>query len=230
MLLFLKQIFLFNRSRFLRKQNLIVGSKSYIANNVQIIGLKNISIGQYCTIGEGSSITLNNRENNELRLTISDNVYIGRNNFFTIGKYMSINDYCIFGNNCSFLCSDHDFTNPLMPYALSGATDQKEIRIGANCWLGHNVSIVGHVTIGHGSVIGANSVVLNNIPPFSIAVGNPAKVIKRYSFTRSKWVLGKELDIDEEYISESNYIRLMKEKFGNTSTGFHSSSSKFGDL
>lgn len=54
------------------------------------------------------------------------------------------------------------------------------IRICKDVWLGEKVIVLPGVTIGEGSVIGAGSVVTKNIPPFCVAVGNPAKVIKEF--------------------------------------------------
>ena len=55
----------------------------------------------------------------------------------------------------------------------------KPIKIGKNCWLAGNVTVIGGVTIGEGSVIGAGSVVTRDIPPNSLAVGNPCRVIRQ---------------------------------------------------
>ena len=54
----------------------------------------------------------------------------------------------------------------------------KPITIGSNCWLASNVTVAGGVTIGEGCVIGAGSVVVKDIPPHSLAAGNPCKVIR----------------------------------------------------
>ena len=54
----------------------------------------------------------------------------------------------------------------------------KPITIGANCWIASNVVITGGVTIGEGCVIGVGSVVTRDIPPNSLAVGNPCRVIR----------------------------------------------------
>ena len=55
----------------------------------------------------------------------------------------------------------------------------KPIKIGKNCWLAGNVTVIGGVTIGEGCVIGAGSVVTRDIPPNSLAVGNPCRVIRQ---------------------------------------------------
>ena len=55
----------------------------------------------------------------------------------------------------------------------------KPIKIGKNCWLAGNVTVIGGVTIGDGCVIGAGSVVTRDIPPNSLAVGNPCRVIRQ---------------------------------------------------
>lgn len=62
------------------------------------------------------------------------------------------------------------------------------MKIGKNCWIGEGVIIMPGVAIGDGCVIGAHSIVKNSIPEASIAVGSPAKVVKRYSFEQKKWI------------------------------------------
>jgi len=54
-----------------------------------------------------------------------------------------------------------------------------QVTIGNDCWIGGKVVIMPGVTIGNGSTIGAGSVVTRDIPPFSVAVGSPARVIKK---------------------------------------------------
>jgi len=61
------------------------------------------------------------------------------------------------------------------------------VRIEDNVWIGESVSILPGVTVGENSIIGANSVVTKNIPANCIAVGNPARVIKKYNFETKIW-------------------------------------------
>ncbi len=70
---------------------------------------------------------------------------------------------------------------------------EKRVIIGHDTWIGHNVTIMGGVSIGDGAVIGSGSIVTKDIPPYAIAVGNPAKVIN-YRFDEK--TIQKLLDIE----------------------------------
>ena len=63
-----------------------------------------------------------------------------------------------------------------------------EVVIEDNVWLGEHVVVLPGVTIGKGSVIGANSVVSKDVPPGTIAAGAPAKIIKQYNHQQKKWI------------------------------------------
>nr|WP_308437560.1 hypothetical protein [Acinetobacter seifertii] len=63
----------------------------------------------------------------------------------------------------------------------------KPVKIQDNVWLGEFVSVLPGVTIGEGTIVGANSVVTKSLPPYVIAVGSPAKPIKFYNFDTQKW-------------------------------------------
>ncbi|ELX4188079.1 acyltransferase [Vibrio vulnificus] len=119
---------------------------------------------------------------------IGKHCYIGKRNFFSSGLQINVGDFVMTGINCCFLGADHKINNPMKPYISTGVTDEKSISIEHNVWLGANVTVLGGVTIGRGAIIGANSLVLEDIPEFSIAVGSPATVIKRYDFETMQWV------------------------------------------
>ena len=65
---------------------------------------------------------------------------------------------------------------------------RKEVTIGRESHIGANSVVVAGVEIGERCQIGAGSVVTKNIPSYSVAVGNPARVIKRYDAARAKWI------------------------------------------
>ena len=79
---------------------------------------------------------------------------------------------------------NHVFEDPAKPIRLQGET-ALGIQIGSDIWIGTGVKILDGVCIGDGCVIGAGSVVTKDIPPYSVAVGVPARVIGRRGATRS---------------------------------------------
>ena len=114
-----------------------------------------------------------------------------RNGYIRIGSHSSINPFCVIlgyggvviGSNVRIatgsclIAFNHNFENPNIPIARQG-NNTKGIIIEDDVWLGAGVKVLDGVKIGTGSVIGANSTVTKSIPPFSVAVGSPAKVIK----------------------------------------------------
>jgi len=81
------------------------------------------------------------------------------------------------GPYVSIRAADHCFDNLSEPIRCQGHTPGK-IVIEDNCWIAGHVTITRNVTIGSGSIVGANSVVTKDIPKNSVAAGNPAKVIR----------------------------------------------------
>jgi acetyltransferase-like isoleucine patch superfamily enzyme len=176
---------------------------------VQIVGIKNIEIGKFVTISDDSWININNRKCIEVK--IGNNSFIGRNNFFTSGKEIIIGEYFFSSKNCSFIGASHR-SDAIVPYFSAPVDFSKSIRIGTNVFIGANSSIIGNIIIGHGCIIGANSVVTKNVPPFCMVAGNPAKIIKYYSFSNGKWMKGERPD-EDSFISEEEYKKILEKNF-----------------
>jgi acetyltransferase-like isoleucine patch superfamily enzyme len=85
-------------------------------------------------------------------------------------------------NGCFVTDANHRYDDPVKPVPWQGFSTKGATRIGANVWLGANVVVTSGVTIGERCVIGANSVVTQDIPPFSIAAGAPAKVLRAVTY------------------------------------------------
>lgn len=155
---------------------------------------KNVKIGKNFTAGFGCRIEafpLN--EDYGICISIGENVQI--NDYVHIGAVGSIT----IGNNVlmasKIYISDHNhgtYDDLISDHPMSIPIDRKAICkpvvIGDNVWLGESVCILPGVTIGKGCVIGALSVVTKSIPPYSIAVGVPAKVVKEFDFDINKWI------------------------------------------
>jgi acetyltransferase-like isoleucine patch superfamily enzyme len=124
-------------------------------------------------------------------ITIADEgrVCIGGGTFLNIGvmvacqESVTIGAHCMFANGCFVTDASHRFDDPEKPVPWQGFTTKGPTRIGDNVWCGANVVVTSGVTIGERSVIGANSVVTQDIPAFSIAAGAPAKVLRRVEYS-----------------------------------------------
>lgn len=203
----------FIQSKFL-SGNLTIGCKSYVHSSVHILGKANIKIGNNSCISEGTWLNVNHRNLKEISIHIKDNCYIGKQNFFSSGKLIFINDYTLTAIGCKFIGSSHIINDPGIPYLSAGTYDRDIIEVGVNCFFGANSIVLGNVKVGHGSVIGSNSLVMNDIPPFSIVVGNPARVIKRYSFSKKKWLAISQFLQEEDVIpGELEYLEQLKNNF-----------------
>ena len=158
---------------------------------------KNLYIGKNCNIKKGSSITFSS--NVSIRpycsifphhISIGQNCDIGERS--RIAGNVIIEDNVLFGPNI-FVCSyDHDYRNVDLPIIQNKEYEPRrngnnEILIGEGSWIGTNSVISGDVHIGKHCAIGANSVVLRDIPDYCVAVGSPARVIKRYNFLTKSW-------------------------------------------
>ncbi len=97
-------------------------------------------------------------------------------------ELVEIGDHCMFANGCFVTDGNHRFDDPDQPVTWQGFTSKGPTRIGDNVWCGAGVVVTSGVTIGERSVIGANSVVTSDIPPYSIAAGAPAKVLREVQY------------------------------------------------
>jgi hypothetical protein len=131
--------------------------------------------------------------------------------------------------NCAFIGSSHRYDNPMSAYMTTGTTLDADIYVGANCFFGYGAQVIGSVRIGHGCVIGAGAVVRSDIPPFSLAVGNPAKAIKRFDFSTQKWVPWP-CDNLSEGPPEKEYIEQLRQRHGFVIQPISVATSGFGNV
>jgi acetyltransferase-like isoleucine patch superfamily enzyme len=88
--------------------------------------------------------------------------------------------------NCFISGQSHHYEDISKNFLRQGIqTDQ--VVIGKNVWIGANSSILPGVTIGDNSVIGAGSTIIEDVPPYSVVVGNPAKIVRQYDSATKQW-------------------------------------------
>ncbi len=107
------------------------------------------------------------------RLEIGDRTFINYGADIAATKLVKIGSDCLIGTHTIIMDNDFHGVNDRL-----SVPEAKPVIIGNNVWIGSRAIILPGVTIGEGSIVGAGSVVTKSIPPYSIAVGNPAKVIK----------------------------------------------------
>ncbi|MBD6619198.1 acyltransferase [Komarekiella sp. 'clone 1'] len=174
-----------------------VGSPVYIQNGVEFMGTSCIEIGNGVYIFKGVRVDGKGHQNNKVILGngvaiernvdigcledtcihIDDDTFIGPDVCIEGPGDIKIGKHCMIAAHSGIYANNHNFADPIEPIKYQGVT-RKGIVIEDDCWLGHGVTVLDGVTIGKGSVIGAGAVVNKDIPPFSVAVGLPAKVIK----------------------------------------------------
>lgn len=111
-------------------------------------------------------------------VSIGRNVTINEGVFIDGAGGVEIGDDCRIAHGSSFVSEDHVFDDPDMPIRLQGRRTAP-IVLENDVWIGCGVRVMRGVRIGRGAVVGAGSVVTGDIPPCSVAVGVPARVIKR---------------------------------------------------
>ena len=118
-----------------------------------------VTIGDRCLIGRGSGIV------GHFSIEIGDDVWTGHNVYITD--------------------QNHGYEDISLPISKQ-SQPERAVKIGSGSWLGYGSVVLPGVTIGEHCVIGANSVVTRDVPSYSVAVGVPARVIKRY--INGSWV------------------------------------------
>jgi acetyltransferase-like isoleucine patch superfamily enzyme len=118
----------------------------------------------------------------DARIEIGEGCFLNRNTMLAALDRIEIGDHVMFANGCFVGDADHRFDDPEKPVTWQGFTSQGPVRIGDNCWFGVNCVVTSGVTIGERSVVGANSVVIGDLPPRVIAAGAPARVIREIEF------------------------------------------------
>jgi len=115
----------------------------------------------------------------EPQLVIGNRVDIGHNVTFIVNKEIVIEDDVNVASGVRFMDTDAHPRDAAARIAdLPPTPDEiRPVRICRGAWIGHNAFILKGVTIGEGAIVGVNSVVVTDVPPYSVAMGNPARIV-----------------------------------------------------
>lgn len=146
---------------------------------MDLLPFQPFSIGDFSTVEDFATIN-----NGVGQVTIGTRSRIGIGNV-VIGP-VTIGDNVILAQNIVISGLNHAYKDVTTPIHLQ-PVECSQINIEDDCWIGANAVITAGVTIGRHSVVAGGSVVTKNVPPYCVAAGNPAKVIKRYNAETDKW-------------------------------------------
>jgi len=176
-----------------------MGDKPYISPRAQI-GCLNLEIGPKCLIDD--YVTIYSHPNARGGVHLDSNVHIYRWSIIELGEgeawlRVGSNTYiqsgcifnpfvssiiiganCMIAARCAFMPYRHSFAETQCPMREQPLTSRGDIVIEDDVWLGLHVSVMDGVTIGQGAIVGAGAVVTQDIPPYAIAGGIPARVIR----------------------------------------------------
>jgi acetyltransferase-like isoleucine patch superfamily enzyme len=174
------------------------GNNSYIASPLHVDGKKNIEIGCRVTIQYKTWLAaLPLTGEKDCVLKIDDGTVIGHFNHIYATKKIIIEKNVLTADKVYISDNLHGYSDINVPIKNQPVIQNKEVIIGVGSWLGENVCVLG-AKIGKQCVIGANSVVTKDIPDYSVAVGAPAKVIKRYCLDTQTW---RKTDFEGNFIN-----------------------------
>ncbi len=136
---------------------------------------KNVFIKERCRL----EAILTREKERIIRLRIGDNTIFQQGCQVIAAESVSIGRNVLIAANVLITDHDHRYDHPEKPAALLRDLTTAPVVIEDGCWLGYGSVVLKGVTIGERAVIGSNSVVTGDIPPWSVAVGIPARVIKK---------------------------------------------------
>lgn len=188
-------IFRIRKQCFIRQYKSFDVSSSIGSNGLgkgcKLSGLSNICIGKDCYFGEKTELTAINIHATQIlspSLRIGDHVRCIGGCRITCAGSIVIKDNALIGPEVYI--TDHN--HGMDPTVSDGYSQQplivENVIIGEGAWIGQRGCILPGVTIGDHSIIGANSVVTHSIPSYVIAVGAPARIVKKWNYDSKEWV------------------------------------------
>jgi acetyltransferase-like isoleucine patch superfamily enzyme len=172
-----------------------VGAKTTIFRPMLLVNVQYASIGERVLIRPGARIELVVTDlAAPPRLTIGNRVNIEQNVHIVCGSSIEICDGATITGNAAIVDVEHPYedVNDTTRIGDRIRTQGNYVVIGQGAFIGFNAAILPNVRIGHHAVVGAHSVVVDDVPDYCVVAGNPARIMKRYNFETKCWEKEKQ--------------------------------------
>lgn len=167
-----------------------IGKCCFIGRRARVNKLRYLNMGNNCRLGNDCRISFFDTffgERYSPSLEFGDNVYIGDHITVLCADRIVIEDNVLMASHITITSENHGINPEAEACYAKQPLITKEVHIGAGVWIGEKAIILPGVDIGEKAIIAAGAVVTKSVPAFSIAAGNPARVIKKYNFTSGEW-------------------------------------------
>jgi acetyltransferase-like isoleucine patch superfamily enzyme len=166
------------------------GRDVYIGPGVMVNRPRFVSLGDRVRILRNTNINLHprDRHSEKILLKLGNDVIISENCYISACNSIIIEENVGISPNVMIIDNSRKPGDVVRPSKEQDISKGGHVMIGADSWVAFGSCVLPNVTIGRHCIIGALSVVNTDIPPYSVAVGSPARVVKRYDFERKQWV------------------------------------------
>lgn len=171
------------------------GNELDVDANVRFYGPENIEVGSYTKIRSNSRI----QTVDSYSLTgqkFHPKIKIGERCFIEFGVHISACYSIEIGNDVTIASGayiadqQHRYDDPIKPVSQQPITEKGRIHIGDGSFIGVGACVFSNVVLGEHVVVGANSVVTKDVPPFCVVAGAPARILRHYDFQQEAWIAG----------------------------------------
>jgi acetyltransferase-like isoleucine patch superfamily enzyme len=158
------------------------GSRTVLMYPVRLNGEERIAIGDRVFVGPGSWLqALPNGRDRSVAVSIGSGTSIAGACVISAVRSVTLEENVLLARNVYISDHIHKYSDRDIPVMAQGLDKMEPVLIKRGAWLGQNVVVCPGVTIGVGSVVGANSVVTKSIPDYCLAAGAPARVLKTFA-------------------------------------------------
>jgi acetyltransferase-like isoleucine patch superfamily enzyme len=169
------------------------GKRTYLYKPALIVGKKYISLGLSVSFRQNARLeAIDVWGDGEMEqhfipeITIGDHTSFQSDAHITSAGKLTIGSGCVFLSRCLITNIGHSYEQ-IDKSMMSQPLIVKEVVIGNNCFFGMDSKVFPGVHIGDNVIVGANTIVMKDVPSYSVVVGCPARIIKKYNFGTKKW-------------------------------------------